>query len=394
MCWQYHSTAFAARGTLNASAGPTFFVFDTPVAAKPLCELIVDAKLVVLVGPDGEPLDAPQGDGAAAFEGLRPSQRSLTLTQHRVKWSVGAAPSLLSGILDLSEPASFELRWKMPRRQPASSNAGEAGGASDAADGATEDHPDDQLAAMYEEIMGLAFDACAQGDEPSDEEASDGDERPVSETELPAEAPGPPRALPDDIRDVVLAELASAADDGRRAIAAATNRAAHCSRDPIGRGFISLVVLGDSVQYVRWESTATMEARAVRLDRFDRIIYNIPFRTSIESFAGATLVIHDIPATMQRVTAMYRSNMPDWCVLMRRFHQTQLFSGPLALLGSEADCVVCQTMRRHGHAPWPLAVPDCFSCIACLLTWHGECALALNADVQLHPFTCPSCLLA
>ena len=75
--------------------------------------------------------------------------------------------------------------------------------------------------------------------------------------------------------------------------------------------------------FVRWES-ATM-AKRIRLDRMNRIIYNIPWCTTSERFPAPVFVIRQVPAEMVRDRA-FREPLPSWVMLMYKLTNPQQYT--------------------------------------------------------------------
>ena len=120
-------------------------------------------------------------------------------------------------------------------------------------------------------------------------------------------------------------------------------------------GEISLVAVGADVLFVYWGSFASRQGWRVRLDDRERIKYNVPLRSTREEFHGPILIL-SINMPMLKVKGSYRLPMPSFALVLRRWHQSQCYNGPLA----EHFCVLCSVcvdneldstdfVKRSGH---------------------------------------------
>ena len=133
-----------------------------------------------------------------------------------------------------------------------------------------------------------------------------------------------------------------------------------------------------------------MEARAIRLDKFNRIVTIVANSVPKIGYSGAEVKIADVPAVMLRTTASGRQPMPQWCLLLSAYWMAQWFSGPIAT----GTCIVCESARQLGWDGGQV-MDDCdiFVCASCTRHWHGECAKGWCEDREIgyEPFRCPVC---
>ena len=133
---------------------------------------------------------------------------------------------------------------------------------------------------------------------------------------------------------------------------------------------------GPTVTFVRWKSPHNREARPVRLDERNRIIFDVAVKC--ESFIGWDIVIRNVGVSMAKATGPGRTPMPAWCLLIKNPRHASLFAGPLPRDSPYGDCVVCvQTDGMY----LPPEGDDLYVCSSCLAAWHVACS-------RVSPFRC------
>ena len=71
-------------------------------------------------------------------------------------------------------------------------------------------------------------------------------------------------------------------------------------------------------------------ARVVRLDSFNRLIWNVASLVPVQDFSDATILVRDVGVRLEKVTSRERPTMPEWALQMRSGASLQDFGGPLA----------------------------------------------------------------
>ena len=173
---------------------------------------------------------------------------------------------------------------------------------------------------------------------------------------------------------------------GAQSLTDATALAEPWARHVVHPGDISLIVHTGrhedediqhrNVLFVRWESTARHQARVVRLDNRNRVIYNVPFIVPVRTFPAeeVTYIVAKLPVEMLKVTAGSRVPMPGWALLLRDRELARIFPGPQLL---ETACMMCDLARRTGVDAGVPPTDDKYTCTNCLQAWHSACAVAV-----------------
>ena len=213
--------------------------------------------------------------------------------------------------------------------------------------------------------------------------------------------PAPPVAVPASlvayarvplaIRDQVIEWVQRMRRSGCALNERVLGQAEHYSTHPPVGGGISSVSHDDTVFFILWTSAADRHGYAVRLDNMHRIMMTVKFRHESILVPGCQLHISNVPARMLKAPAVHlRTQMPPWCIQLRQYWQTKLYSGPR--VDHELSCIVCQSVEFHACAPQPVADTSFHQCIRCGMAWHDECALDVDDEISFHEFRCPHCL--
>ena len=166
-----------------------------------------------------------------------------------------------------------------------------------------------------------------------------------------------------------------------------------------GYGDISLIETdsdsgGGSIMFVKWENDVPDRCRQVSVDRNGGIVWNmalgverVPKNPVLHCpLETTTRLIDHVPATMARVRGRGRPDMPEWCLVIRRYYFTKHFSGP-STCASDDGCVVC---RFAGLADGVADVVH--RCYSCSCNFHRECAKKLgHTGMMGHSFQCRVC---
>ena len=82
------------------------------------------------------------------------------------------------------------------------------------------------------------------------------------------------------------------------------------------------------VSFVRWTHRGACKGRPVRLDVFNRIIWNVPVAVPIQAFNVSHVILEKLPVSMVKAKASFRTDMPRWIMLVFRHWQARRFAGP------------------------------------------------------------------
>lgn len=237
-------------------------------------------------------------------------------------------------------------------------------------------------------------------DEPTDELLDDLGLQPAPELDLPA---GPADALElvvgpfaladDDVRAAVCMHVTSEVDGWRARVQEARSEAARTPDFEIGD--ISLIAHGDRVMFFHWSDRLLWVGRPVTIwGSNNKIQSMVPARVKAERVGGSRLIISKVPAPMLRVARFEAASMPDWCMLLNKLENAQIFCGPLDVSSpSPPLCVVC---TAHPTSASQSMNFDLYRCISCTTDWHMECARSWSADLHDSQFAdaafvCPCC---
>ena len=415
LSFSFYSTLWCNSGNISSASGEKTFHLILPLRPVKLVFLVKDA----IAAHDAED---PQRQAASATE--------FTLAKYRARWM---SPSTCR--LDAGSVQEIDIKSRAPKRKRPEHEARPDGGPD-------EDGVSDLLAEMLSEIpwgdnddnVGeVPTDVWAEhgeehGDEHEDEEAdSDVDvpdcgehDNDLSDLEEPSSGTSRPvahylEAVPKEGMPALLAAVASACKRGAGLIDEGIKETAKRQRVP-EKGDISLVEARRPVDatscsyeaiFLRWDDAQAKppRARRIRLDRFDRVIFNVAFVVPSEEWPQdcISIVLSKLPVRMWRERAEGRDKMPSWAVALQQQLSAKHCSGPLVVTHEDAVndlgrvCVVCRcAQEQEVVAPVWGAERESFRCHQCVSVWHAECALHLAgaraAEVTLDPFACPWCL--
>jgi hypothetical protein len=198
-----------------------------------------------------------------------------------------------------------------------------------------------------------------------------------------------------------------------RNIQTALEHATAHSQKPLAQGMISLIIFSrpdastadacynHEVLFVKWESVNLdpRKARRVRLDRQNRVVYNVPYAVPIEEFPveATKLIVSDLPVLMLRMAGKLRDQMPEFALTLQGNLKTTSFSGPLHVESPEQRCVLCRAAETFEIDGVLNPEDETFQCCQCNLAWHTHCAsyMCINGAGGLRldgtSFLCPCC---
>ena len=181
--------------------------------------------------------------------------------------------------------------------------------------------------------------------------------------------------------------------DHRTAAVRAQVLADEHSQSPARVDDLSLVAVegegGPLIQIVRWTDMAHLMARVMKLDQYNRLIWQIPGFVPPRSFDGARILISRIPAEYARTV---RFEILAWVLLFRRLQEAFCFSEPMLVPFGTDPCAWCAALQPLLDRP--LAHADSFVCSQCCLLWHVACSngvarrSGLVASIATPPFIC------
>jgi hypothetical protein len=141
---------------------------------------------------------------------------------------------------------------------------------------------------------------------------------------------------------------------------------------PLRNQDISLVSKGDVVTLVYWTDVRCKEGRRLGINHNNTIKALVHAKIVVESFAGARVIVHRVPAIILMRKGRQAFPLPAWCLSLLEVEQCQQFAGPLD--EPPAKCQRCAELKRRGMENTKHGL-DMYCCQSCGGFWHRECAL-------------------
>ena len=143
--------------------------------------------------------------------------------------------------------------------------------------------------------------------------------------------------------DVSVSKLRQACAQSGASAHEARVRATSTLSTPILHATFSLVEHEGAFFFlVRWEDPSAKTCRPISLEKYNRIMHNVPFVIPVVSVLGCRFVVADTGAQMFKGTRPPRHQMPMWC----RDVQRAQTSNNLDRQVSANQCVVCEISLR------------------------------------------------
>ena len=126
-----------------------------------------------------------------------------------------------------------------------------------------------------------------------------------------------------------------------------------------------------------WADSASRFARPIRLDNEGRIIASVWSAVPTHSYDRAeVLIVRTGAVYIHARLPELRGEMPEWFLLLRRWHQAKLFFGPVSA-SLRVSCMFCKAVVGvFGEALRGLDEPGmdrAFNCALCSCVWHERC---------------------